>query len=421
MSWGTVDVMEVNIAFSIMILVVLIVRRLGRQRIPRRMITVLWDVVLLRGLVPYQIPLGKLPVVENLTSNFYHATGTPGVLDFSARTEEAMSGSLALSSSPVLHGESFSDALKLLWGAGAICVCLYFLKMYIQESKMLRKSIPVHHETAERMLQAIKLRRKVRFFENPLLTAPVTYGMLRPKIVLPSDCDGISRADMRNMVAHECVHIQRYDVPKRFLAAAVLCLYWYNPFTWMMYLCFREDQEIACDEGVLRSMSQERKSGYIYTMIKMAAEGGRSLRFTGFWGGNERRNRILAAMNQKKMKKGYKLLMAPVVLLLLLFFVSIKVTPSQGLEAEEKPRREAEAVSETEEFQDFAARLRAKTEELRGFERMSDEEYERVMEDITKNYNDPFQRPTEEQERALQQQRFDQLEEILREIPYSWR
>lgn len=414
------DIIEFNLSFGIMILIVVLVRKMGKQRIPRRMITVLWDIVLLRGLIPYQIPLGKLPVVENVISNFYHVPETVGILNFSAKTGEAMSGGeVIIGNNLVLYSEPFSNVIKLLWGAGTVCVCLYFFKMYIKELKMLRKSIPVHNTAAERMLHSVKLHRKVRFFENPLLAAPVTYGMLRPKIVLPSDCSGISRADMRNMVAHECVHIQKYDVTKRYLATVVLCLYWYNPFVWAMYCCFREDQEVACDEGVLRGMNQERASGYIYTMIKMAAEGGRSLTFTGFWGGNERRNRILSAMNQKKMKKGYRLLTAPVVVLLLLFFVSVKAMPSQT-EREENFWREPEIVSETEEFTDHIARLRAKIEESRGFERMSEEEYERAMESIEKDYNDPYQKLTEEQERALQQQRFDQLEEIFREIPYSW-
>lgn len=63
----------------------------------------------------------------------------------------------------------------------------------------------------------------------------------------------------------------------------------------------------------------------------------------------------------------------------------------------------------------------SEVEEETEFVRMSDEEYERVMKDIRENYNDPYQKLTEEQERALRQQRLDQAEEIFNDMQFNLR
>ena len=320
---------------------------------------------------------------------------------------------------------------------------VYFLRIYYAQYRELRKSVPVHNEIAERVIRSVSLRRKVSLFACESFSSPVTHGILHPKIVIPMECSGISRVDMRNMMMHELIHIKRFDVAKKYLAAFVLCLYWYNPFIWLMYHFYQEDQEMACDESVLESMSQEEAKGYIYTMIKMSVESKAHLTFTGFWEKGLGKKRILSAINQHRGKRSYLTFVIPAGVVMLLSFVSFEPATHQGILEVTADREGSKAVAGNngleaewdDNFYDYADattvmesngesqndRKDSEVEEETEFVRMSDEEYERVMKDIRENYNDPYQKLTEEQERALRQQRLDQAEEIFNDMQFNLR
>ncbi len=47
-------------------------------------------------------------------------------------------------------------------------------------------------------------------------------------------------------------HVRRFDALTKWLLAAVLCLHWFNPLVWAMYVLAGRDLELACDEAVVR-------------------------------------------------------------------------------------------------------------------------------------------------------------------------
>lgn len=81
---------------------------------------------------------------------------------------------------------------------------------------------------------------------------PAAVG-LRPRIVIPADLDTrYSAREQRMTLAHERCHVRRGDVAWNALAAGMHCLYWFNPLVAFAIDRFRRDQELACDEAVLR-------------------------------------------------------------------------------------------------------------------------------------------------------------------------
>jgi TonB family protein len=82
--------------------------------------------------------------------------------------------------------------------------------------------------------------------------APLTIGILRPAIVLPTDAQTWAEGDLRRALAHEIEHIRRNDWLVHMLARSVCALYWFHPLVWMAWRRLRLDSERACDDGVLR-------------------------------------------------------------------------------------------------------------------------------------------------------------------------
>lgn len=97
---------------------------------------------------------------------------------------------------------------------------------------------------------------------------PALVGAWRPRIVLPADFERrYDNAERELILAHERAHRARGDAQANALAAALRCLYWFNPLFHFAASRFRFDQELACDAIVISRFPEARRS-YADAMLK---------------------------------------------------------------------------------------------------------------------------------------------------------
>ncbi len=97
---------------------------------------------------------------------------------------------------------------------------------------------------------------------------PALLGVLRARIVLPSDFDQRYNDDERSlMLAHERLHWRRGDHLANLAAAIVRCVFWFNPLVHVAAARFRHDQELACDQAVVAAHPDSRRA-YGEAMLK---------------------------------------------------------------------------------------------------------------------------------------------------------
>lgn len=100
------------------------------------------------------------------------------------------------------------------------------------------------------------------------ISGPMLVGTWRPRVVLPADFDARYNAEERELVlAHEHAHLRRKDALMNAVAAATLCLNWFNPLLHWALGRFRFDQELACDADVLANLGSRRRS-YAAALMK---------------------------------------------------------------------------------------------------------------------------------------------------------
>ena len=95
------------------------------------------------------------------------------------------------------------------------------------------------------------MRRPVRLLVARERMVPVTWGVLRPVIVVPEsilDWDDVQR---RAVVLHELAHISAADVLFGVTARVMCALYWFHPGAWWVARRLRAECEFACDDRVL--------------------------------------------------------------------------------------------------------------------------------------------------------------------------
>lgn len=110
------------------------------------------------------------------------------------------------------------------------------------------------------------IRARVRQ-SGSALAGPLVLGLARPVVVVPPNFrQRFDRRARRLMLAHEFAHLRRCDPLWNAVAAAMRCVFWFNPLVHWGARRFRRDQELACDAYVLAQRRRERKA-YARTLL----------------------------------------------------------------------------------------------------------------------------------------------------------
>ena len=134
-------------------------------------------------------------------------------------------------------------------------------------------------------ITAVRIRRKARPFPGisikgvPVLESapgsmPMTFGLTRLAILLPSDAADWSEERRRVVLWHELAHVRRGDAGSQLLARAALSLYWWNPLLWLAWRQFLRERERAADDIVLNGGA--RPSDYAAHLLEIARAVGSS-------------------------------------------------------------------------------------------------------------------------------------------------
>ena len=94
------------------------------------------------------------------------------------------------------------------------------------------------------------------------------------------------------------MHICRYDTALKFLTAIALCIHWFNPMVWVLYILFNRDIELACDECVISRFGG--RSAYARMLISMEERKNRFAPFCNNFSKNAIEERIKSIMKMKK-------------------------------------------------------------------------------------------------------------------------
>ncbi|MGD0298827.1 MAG: TonB family protein [Bryobacteraceae bacterium] len=159
--------------------------------------------------------------------------------------------------------------LMSLWAAGAAAAFTQMSIAFAAMSRMRRAAGPsVDGELAAELARNLELSHAVQVLETPAGCMPMTWGILRPVIFMPSDARGWTDERRRMVLLHELAHVRRGDVATHLCARLALILNWWNPLAWMAWREFLKERERATDDLVLRSGA--RASEYAGHLLEVA-------------------------------------------------------------------------------------------------------------------------------------------------------
>lgn len=88
--------------------------------------------------------------------------------------------------------------------------------------------------------------------ESAQIDAPITWGVLRPEIVLPKHWPSWSMPKLNAVLAHEHAHVTRRDTLTLVLCNFICSVFWFQPLVWWVRRRVQLEAEQACDDSVVR-------------------------------------------------------------------------------------------------------------------------------------------------------------------------
>ncbi len=383
---------------AVLIAAVLLLRAVFLNRLPKRTFSTLWGLAILRLLLPLSIasavslyallpaPEAEPAPVPAVSTPAPSVTVTPTqpsnpITVTSPITEPSpIPETVPVTvTEPIKTAEPKADispetVLTLIWCSGAALLLLVFAAVYLRGRREFRMSLPIQSDFIEAWQKACPLRRKVTVRRSDRISAPLTYGVFRPVILLP-DPIGTDEKTLEHILTHELVHIRRFDAVKKPLCALAVCLHWFNPLVWIMFFFFTRDLELACDESAIRQLGIGDRSDYAKTLIGMEARKSGFLPFFSHFAGFAAEERIKAIMKLKKTS----VITSIAAVLLVCGTAGVFLTSAAA-----KPEEETAVTNEEKTIQEMDETLKNGNSASSEWEWWTAEEYEKWIEEQEK-------------------------------------
>ena len=251
-------IVNMSISASWVVIAVLTLR-FCLKKAPKWVNVLLWGIVAARMVFPFSIEsvLSLIPSAETIS---------PTVM--MEQTPSVQTGVPALNHviNPVISG-SFTPApgasanplqiwIPVLAGIWLFGIAALFLYSAVSYWRLRRK-----------VCEAVILRGNI--YQSEKVCSPFVLGIIRPKIYLPYHMDS---REMDHVIAHEQTHIRRKDHWWKPLGFLLLTIHWFNPLMWLSYILLCRDIELACDEKVIRKMSNEQRADYTQALVACSVD-----------------------------------------------------------------------------------------------------------------------------------------------------
>ena len=257
------------VSSSILILIVLLLRP-ALRRVPKWVNCVLWALVALRLVVPVfpDSPFSIAPRVENAAVSVYSAVTTEnepsaaetdGTEKLSPVQKSVESDRLRVRTASSEKHRQWVDNIDKSTNSGIIIALGYPAGVLL----MLTYGLVSCTMLKRKLRTAVLVEKGVK--KSEFIASPFVLGFFRSVIYLPSSLDD---KNVAYVLAHERAHIRRGDNRFKVIAFIILSFYWFDPLVWISFVLFCRDMESACDEKIIRNMSENERRGYASALLE---------------------------------------------------------------------------------------------------------------------------------------------------------
>lgn len=313
-------ILTMSLSESLFIISVALIRILRLDFMAKVHRLFLWCGVVFNLLLPWRLPVkynlfSLIQYLKNmLEQKQVHINGSGFIQEISRESRYAQK----------------NEILSLIWAIGAAMVAAYFLHTHIRYRRIYKQALPTQNLYVNEWLRKNRLKRNITILVSDRVVSPLTYGLLKPIIILPRMVLALEQRQLEYILNHEGVHIRQCHVFLKWVSVLCVCIHWFNPTVWLAYMLISKDIELACDEQVLWELQAEDKKKYALLLIQLEAMKSNCFPLCNGFCRNLCEERIIAIMKNKKLSKQSHILAGLIVIMLIAAFSTVANAKNQS-------------------------------------------------------------------------------------------
>lgn len=288
---------------SLLIVFLLLIKYVFKNKIGARLHYLLWSVVLISLIVPWT-PQSSLSLHNLLnlsmqqTSDIFEEVNNSPIADpmvngisseVKANTSEPIAVAQSQSSLPNTQKSSaispfIHKLLFLIWMMGIVG----FITVTITANTRFALRIQGQPVENLKLLSAFKMekdklniKKEIPLIQTKQVRSPSLYGLFHPQLLIPVGIlEEFNSEQLSHVFCHELLHFNRKDLWVNWITQGLLTLHWFNPLMWYAFLRLREDQEMACDAVALEHLGTNNAKNYASTLIALLEMNSNSFKIT---------------------------------------------------------------------------------------------------------------------------------------------
>jgi beta-lactamase regulating signal transducer with metallopeptidase domain len=171
-----------------------------------------------------------------------------------------------------IQSASTTQLLPLFWAAGALVLLLRLAIGMLRVATWSRRAHPVDDgrwlALVHRLGIELRITRPITLLRSDRACVPMTWGIVYPTVLLPSDADDWTEDRKTIVLLHELAHVKRLDAFTQIVVQIAVSAFWFNPLVWAAARHMRTEREHACDDCVLQAGA--RASDYAHDLLQIA-------------------------------------------------------------------------------------------------------------------------------------------------------
>ncbi len=169
------------------------------------------------------------------------------------------------------------SAALTAWMFGVCLLAWGIARSWWKLKGRLRNVQPVESETLRDVVCRLQieypLKRFPQIVSSSAVKSPITVGILRPRIVLPTGlCEQLEAEQVRAILLHELAHVMRRDLLLLLCEHLLGAIFWPHPLVHMLRRQLARTREEVCDNYVLQTVDGPSYGELLLRLARLAPQ-----------------------------------------------------------------------------------------------------------------------------------------------------
>ncbi|MBY2375587.1 M56 family metallopeptidase [Clostridioides difficile] len=171
---------------------------------------------------------------------------------------------------PILNEVDYSNTVLIIYLTIVILLAIYrFIKYLKFKSLVINLSYDIENleinNLYNNLLKELNIEKHIKLKYTYEINTPSFFGLFDNYILLPPHNYNLN--ELHWILKHELIHYKSKDLYIRYLVLFLKCVYFFNPFIYLLDRIIYHSCELHCDEVVLKGCSLENIKSYANTIL----------------------------------------------------------------------------------------------------------------------------------------------------------